>query len=152
MEAYWKMLRPELEFELVNWSQAQLDRLLCEGRAVYANAETYLSPRAPYDLVIITYVLGHVGRWVKKTLRKALANLQIGGTLLVYDVFDGTDKFRTQLVYDTPRLRQMEEFGVEEKLRFRYVIQGGIPLGSFFAATEPWVEKEATPGLFVFTK
>ena len=103
MEAHWHLLRPELEFELVNISQAQLDRCLCKGEKVKANAEDYHSKREPFDMVVIAYLLGHVD--VHKTLASALANLAPWGTMLIYDVFEGTSSFRETLLYDTPQLR-----------------------------------------------
>ena len=150
MEAYWKEVRPELSFELVNASRAQLDRLVCDGEAVRADAETYVSSTPPFDLVVVAYLLGHVHSG--DTLRNALRNLAPDGTLLVYDVFNGTEEFCSRLYYQTPCLAEIEQFGVFNELRFRYVIEGGIPLGSFFRETQPWVTGHAIPGLFVFQK
>ena len=150
MEAYWKASRPELEFELVNIAKPQLDRCVCDGRCVLDNAETYQSPWGPFDLVLVCYLLGHVDPLM--TLCSALVNTDAGGTLLVYDVFDGSEQFCETWFYNTPTLRELERFGVDNNLRFQTVYEGGIPFGDYFAESGLWTAVDATPALFVFKK
>jgi len=150
MEAYWGRLRPRMAFELVNTSQAQLDRCVCQGKKVCADAETYLSANTPFDLVVLCYLLGHVQ--VTKTLAAAYENLAPFGRMLIYDVFEGSEQFREKLQYDTPSLDEVERFGVDAKMRFRTVTQGQIPVGAFFQDHFPWVVNQATPALFVFER
>jgi SAM-dependent methyltransferase len=149
MEAYWHASRPELEFTLVNIAQAQLDRCLCAGRTVCANAETYID-KEQFDLVVICYLLGHVR--VDITLLSALGNLKRGGNLLIYDIFDGSEKFCDTWFYDTPALSTIEIFGTANGLRFRTVFQGGIPYGDFFQDSGLYTAVDAMPALFVFQK
>jgi SAM-dependent methyltransferase len=153
MEAYWQKFRPELEFELVNISQSQLDRIRCSGRTVCANAEQYRSADGTFDLVVIAYLLGHVDAWL--TLWSAVENLRQGGRLLVWDVFNGSERFRKSLFYGTPTFKLLEAFGYLHELRFRTVLEDTahtIPLTPFFADLVPWVPREATAGLFVFQR
>jgi ubiquinone/menaquinone biosynthesis C-methylase UbiE len=151
MEAYWKQRRPELSFELVNISKEQLNRSRCAGREVHANAETYVSDQGPFDLVLVCYLLGHVD--VEATLCSALRNCAPGGKLLVYDVFEGTTKFRDTLFYETPSFQQLEIFGTANGLRFRTVLEETkIPLARFFEDNFGWIAQEARPGLFVFQR
>lgn len=152
VEAYWKMLRPHMTFELVNISNQQLRRMVCPGKKVHANAETYRSKAKPFDLVVLCYLLGHVS--VNKTLESALANLAPWGRLLVYDVFEGTQNFQETLIYATPTFKQLELFGADYNLRFHTVIEdtegAHIPLAEFFKENNPWIALESSPGLFVF--
>jgi len=148
MEAYWKKEDPYLKFDLVNTSTAQLEMCLCEGKRICHDAETYQYRDGIYDLVVMAYVLGHVD--AEKTLRNALRNTGFGGYLFIYDVFDGTKHFRETLYYNTPKLKEMERFGVENDLRFLRVIEGGIPLSRLMKSEVPWAEKECTPALFIF--
>jgi SAM-dependent methyltransferase len=150
MEAHWKKYRSELNFELVNISQAQLNRCLCPGKKVRADAQTYRSSAAPFDLVVIAYCLGHVD--AAATLESALENLAAGGKLVVYDVFSGSDHFDRAMHYDSPPLSQLERFGVEKFLTFRYVLSGGIPMAPFMRQFCPWAADEVMPALFVFQK
>jgi hypothetical protein len=150
MEAHWHLARPELEFELVNISQEQLDRTLCQGRRVWANAETYHSDNGPFDMVVIAYLLGHV--LVEMTLLSALGNLAPRGKLLIYDVFEGSKRFCRELFYDTPTFEQLEIFGTANGLRFREVMQGGVPLADFSKKYVPWIAVESKAGLFIFQK
>ena len=150
MEGFWKAARPELIFELVNISQAQLDLALCEGRKVRADAEDYRSDQAHFDIVVLAYVLGHVD--VAKTLESALVNLARMGKLLIYDVFEGSRRFDKELHYDSPSFGEIEEFMAKHDLRMRAAMQGGIPLGAFAAAWAPWITDEVTPGLFVLER
>jgi SAM-dependent methyltransferase len=153
MEAYWQKFRPELSFELVNISQTQLDQILCSGRTVCANAEQYRSAEGPFDLAVVAYMLGHVNAWL--TLWNAMNNLRTGGRLLIWDVFDGSERFRQSLIYGTPSFKMIEMFGYVHELRFRTVLEDSvhtIPLTSFFADLVPWVVREVSAGLFVFEK
>jgi SAM-dependent methyltransferase len=152
MEAYWKIMRPDMTFELVNISQEQIKRCVCRGRKVCADAETYRSDQPPFDLVAICYLLGHVN--VHSTLSSALANLAPWGRLLVYDLFEGTQNLRETLLYDTPSFEEVETFGVTHKMRFRATIQdrGRIPLADFFRDNFGWIGFESRPGLFVFQR
>ena len=150
MEAFWHLKRPELKFEFVNTSKAQLDMIICPGVKIQADAQTYLSPNRFFDLIVIAYLLGHVDPAL--TLQNALHNLAEHGRLVIYDVFDGTDRFDSEMYYDSPSLRFMERFGVEQNLWFRMVVEGYIPLGTLAKAEVPWVRDEVTPALFIFQK
>ena len=152
MEAYWKRARPELKFHLVNTSKAQLQRSLCDGDLIRADAQSYSSQLAPFDLVVIAYMLGHVE--ALPTLRRAAAQLRPGGKLFVYDVFNGTEEFSQRLCYRMTSLSQLEQFGVQSQLRFRVVVEGGIPVAPCMhdidAELAKWLPTQATPALFVF--
>lgn len=150
MEAHWHIARPELSFELVNISQAQLDRCLCQGKRVRANAETYHSPNGPFDIVVLAYLLGHVN--ADMTLLSALGNLAPNGHLLIYDVFDASKHFCETLFYNPPSLQTIEIFGTANGLRFRSASEGDIPLNGYFRKCVPWAWNECTPALFVFKK
>jgi hypothetical protein len=91
----------------------------------------------------MAYMLGHVDPIA--ALRSAEANLNPGGKLVVYDVFDGTPRFDSELAYTSPKLAT---FGGS---RPRTVSQiGGIPLSEFIATSKPWIAREVTPALLVF--
>lgn len=152
MERYWRALRPELRFELVNISKAQLARCICKGNRVAANAETYRSAQAPFDLVVLCYMLGHVN--VQQTLVSALSNCAPWGKILVYDLFEGTRNLRETLFYETPTFKQLENFGTAFDLRFRHVIQdrAQIPMAKFWKDSFGWIGLESRPGLFVFQR
>jgi len=152
MEALWQNQRPEIvEYEMVNISQAQLNRCLVkQATRVCANAETYISERRPFDLVVVAYLLGHVN--IDMTLLSALGNLGPGGKLLVYDVFEGTERFDTELYYNTPAFEQLEIFGIANGLRFKLVLEARIPLAEFARKTVPWIADESCPGLFIFQR
>jgi hypothetical protein len=150
MEAFWHLKRPELKFEFVNTSKAQLDMITCPGLKFCADAETYLSQNGFFDVIVIAYLLGHVEP--EATLKNAMDNLAEHGRLVIYDVFDGTERFDTELFYDSPSLRWLEQFGVEQKLWFRAVVEGYIPMGALARAEVPWVKDEVTPALFIFQK
>lgn len=102
MERLWQLQRPDLAFELVNISAAQLDLCACEGERVLADAEGYVSPRGPFDVVVLAYMLGHVD--ARATLRSAAANLKPGGRLLVADCFNSHAEFDRLMHYDSPNL------------------------------------------------
>jgi SAM-dependent methyltransferase len=150
MERYWQLSRPDLSFELVNVTPTQLEMCLCEGEHVQADAEGYVSENGPFDCVLIAYTLGHVG--VLETLASALENVKPGGVLVLYDVFDTSNRFDSTLYYDAPKRREVEAFAVESNLRFRTVVQGGIPPVEYAAFTLPWIVDEAVPCLFVLEK
>lgn len=107
MERYWQLRRPDLSFELVNISAAQLDLCACEGERVLADAEGYVSPRGPFDVVVLAYMLGHVD--ARATLHSAMANLKPEGLLLVADCFDSEPEFDWQMHYDSPKLDAVRE-------------------------------------------
>jgi SAM-dependent methyltransferase len=149
MEAYWKKLRPELEFELVNISQSQLDLSLCDGRKICADAEGYISDAGPFDIVILSYVLGHVD--IDATLESAGGNVAPKGKLLIYDVFNGSDRFNEEMHYDTPCLSDIVNFS---RVYGGYPLRilTSIPLGEFCVKYVPWVVTQTVPGLFIFEK
>src|SRR5262245_10974316 len=150
MESHWQACRPELSFEFVNISQAQLDMMVCEGTKVCADAQTYRSYSPPFDMVLISYLLGHVN--IHPTLETALYHLAEGGRLVIYDVFNGTGNFREKLFYETPNLGEVIEFADNHDLFRRVDIAGGIPLAPWFKEHFPWIENEVTPALLVFQK
>jgi hypothetical protein len=150
MEAYWRKVRGELEFELVNTSRVQLDMSLCAGRKVCASAENYLSEKGPFDLVVVAYVLGHVNPVA--TLLGTLKNMVKGSRLIVYDVFSGSERFNAAMHYESPRLQDVRWFGFEHDLLLRCMYTGGIPMCALMKELVPWVEKEVTPALFIFEK
>jgi|SRR5215469_3901220 len=151
MERYWQQYRPELDFELVNISQAQLNMIGgLVGNRVCADATDYHSDNGPFDMVVVSYLLGHVP--VQKTLLSALDNLKPGGLLFVYDVFDGSEKFDRELFYASPKERDIWAVAGDENLGLCASVIGGIPMCPFFAKTHPWINDEVTPQLFVFSK
>ena len=150
MEAHWLTHRPELRFELVNISQEQLDMCVCEGRKIKADAETYRSDQAPFDMVVLSYMLGHVVP--KPALESALANLAEHGTLLIYDVFDGTPRFDRELLYKTPSSLELIEWSFAKNLKCGIQIRNEIPMCPFFAQTHAWAADQVTPVLMVFEK
>jgi SAM-dependent methyltransferase len=145
MEAFWKRLRPELEFELVNISQSQLELSLCEGRKICADAEGYVSDAGTFDIVVLAYLLGHVDAEV--TLESAYENVAPGGKLFIYDVFNGTERFNHEMHYDSPSSDQILSFGLPVTMLTRV-----IPLGQFAKKHVPWVADHCIPGLFIFEK
>jgi SAM-dependent methyltransferase len=150
MEAHWLAHRPELRFELVNISQEQLDMCVCEGRKVKADAETYRSDQAPFDMVVMAYVLGHVV--AKAALESAIANLAEHGVLLIYDVFDGTPKFDRELIYKSPSRSELVEWAYAKNLKCRVSVANEIPMTPFFAQTHLWAANQVTPALLVCEK
>lgn len=150
LEAYWNLFRPKMRFELVNTSKAQLKRCFCRGRKICADATSYVSKQPKFDMVILCYLLGHVQ--IEKTLESALENLAPWGTMLIYDVFEGSQNFDLTLFYNTPYFHQIERFGLSNNLRFRHVVERGIPLGKYFKEHAPWAALESSPGLFVFQR
>jgi SAM-dependent methyltransferase len=143
MSNYWRERRPDLRFTLLNSSQAQLDRCVCEGRKICADAEGFIDPDRRYDVVVVAYFLGHVD--AQKTLSSAAQNLKPGGKLLVCDVFDGTPRFDRELCYYSPRM-DLLRFPLRCTLR----IVGNIPLSDITRELMPWVADQATPALMVF--
>lgn len=149
VEAYWRQARPDLSFELVNISQEQLDLCQCKGYKVCADAQGYASPNAPFDVVLLGYLLGHVD--MHETLTAALDNCEPGGRIVIVDVFDVSARFRQVMCYDPPTFAAIEWWCAASLLRLRRVVEGGaeLQLVPFIADAAPWVEREATPGLFV---
>jgi len=137
MEAWWKWLRPDLSFTLLNDSQVQLDRCLCPGRKVLANAEEWMLPTNFYHTILISYLLGHVD------IRKVMDRVD-GGTperVVIWDAFDGTERFNREMMYRSPRL--------EEFHGWPRPIVGGVPLCDFIQKTHPWIAENATPALLI---
>jgi len=150
MEAIWKKLRPDLEFELVNASQEQIELNLCPGKTVVSDAEGYISPNRPFDCVLLAYVLGHVD--VKPTLQSAYDNLGSGGILLIYDVFNSTPAFDKALAYQSPNFQDVGVFMKEHGMSYRHLIYQTVP-GDFATRVIPiGLLKQTVPALFVLEK
>ena len=147
MERYWQKIRPDLSFELVNTSASQLNLSLCKGKHILADAATYESDRVPFDCVVIAYVLGHVhpGDCLASAVKNCGAK---PGTVMLYDVFDGTPRFNSDLHYNSPSL--MATMDAMKDYRLRTAIVGHIPLGQFAQYNVPWVKGECTPALLIF--
>lgn len=143
MERYWQDARHDLSFELVNSSQAQLDRCVCEGRRVCADAAEYVSKRGPFDCTVLAYVLGHLPNH-PRALEFARRNTKRSGLVVVLDVFDGSPEFDERMCYGTPT--------TDDVLNERMECVTGLSewvLSPVIAATEPWVKGHVWPGLFV---
>lgn len=110
MEYYWSRESPDLQFDLVNRSQAQLCLCRCPGIRTHAKIENIHAYKI-YDCVILAYVLGHVD--VEKTLRQAERMCKPGGKILVLDVFDSAPVFDRELLYDSPKTGGMVAAGFE---------------------------------------
>lgn len=134
LERHWQLHRPDLSFELVNLSPAQLDLCLCEGTLVHADAQEYISARRPFDVVLMAYLLGHVD--VERTLAHAVDNLAPGGVLLVADVFDGGADVDRDLAYSTPRRQAVLDLAGRRGLSAGW-IGGGLRPTSFAHAAVP---------------
>jgi SAM-dependent methyltransferase len=150
MESWWLDRRPDLTFELVNRSQAQLDLCVALGRRVCADLHGYVSEFAPFDVVVLAYVLGHVD--FECAIDTALANLRVGGRLVILDAFDATPRFRVTLDYNSPLTEQMIDLGRKRGLAPRAFQAGSIPMGVFAQTVCPWVLDEARPGLYILEK
>lgn len=78
-------LRPDLQFTLVNLSQAQLDLCPPDLPNVLASFDDMPVESGSADIVMFNYSLCHSADWVQ-TLREAGRVLREGGTLFVYDM------------------------------------------------------------------
>ena len=118
MEAYWHDVRRDLRFTLVNASAAQLLRCLCPGDRVLADMQdeaalSSLPDWACYDLVVMGYSLHHVASHeVPAMLKKAFACLRPGGTLLVLDVVEGSQRFSDAVRYEALHSLDLQRAGL----------------------------------------
>jgi hypothetical protein len=109
MEAHWKQIWPDLQWDLLNASQAQLDLSVCEGFLIHSRAEDYTPMSAP-DFTLISYMLGHVH--ARELLEKALEYTP--GPVIVLDVFDSTAEFNSTFEYNAPTSGMMRDVGFHE--------------------------------------
>lgn len=146
MERLWQLRRPDLSFELVNVSPAQLDLCACEGERVLADAEGYVSPRGPFDCVVLACMLGHVD--VQATLASALRNAKAGGVLLVADCFNSSASFDSEMHYRSPSLPVVQAFGLQNAAWVE-TIDAGLRPHPWIKQTLPEIERATTPAVVV---
>lgn len=147
MERLWQLARPDLTFELVNISAAQLDLCACEGERVLADAQGYVSPRAPFDLVVLACMLGHVDATL--TMRSAWANVRPGGRLLVADCFDSTPEFDACMFYSSPRRLDVS---TDVDALWVDTYRSGLRPTNFIAETLPHVDQMTKPAVLLLEK
>ena len=113
MERYWQYARPDLRFTLVNTSSAQLTRCLCPGRLVQGDMQdpTLLASLGMYDVVLMAYSLHHAAS-VPSMLTMAQAYLKPGGTLLVIDVVEGSERFNAAVQYEALHSIDLQRAGL----------------------------------------
>jgi hypothetical protein len=104
MEAVWQRERPDLRFTLVNASGSQLAQSLCQGERIEVDVVTYWPTGEPFDVAIVSYVLGHV-----PAAYVVGSACEMARTVLVLDIFDATDEQRIALAYDAPTSDVMGE-------------------------------------------
>lgn len=78
-------LRPDLDFTLVNISQAQLDHCPGTFKRVCADFDSLPAEDASVDVVIFSYAICHSANW-PRTLREARRVLKVGGVLFINDM------------------------------------------------------------------
>jgi SAM-dependent methyltransferase len=106
MEYHWHHYRPDLKFDLLNASKAQLALCVCPGRRILGPAEGY-DPECSPDVTLIAYALGHME--AREVLEDALEYTV--GPVVVLDAFDGTPAFNTAFEYNSPKNDLMRELG-----------------------------------------
>jgi cyclopropane fatty-acyl-phospholipid synthase-like methyltransferase len=120
MEAYWMENRPDLRVELQNLQAEQSDFTVAKrARVTLGDAQGYVSDDAPFDCVVMAYMLGHVD--VMATLESALRNMRRDGCLLVLDVFDSTMHFNKVACYTSPQFDQLRTFAAGNGLSIKIV-------------------------------
>jgi SAM-dependent methyltransferase len=149
MERYWKELRPDLSFTLVNKSAYQLEQCLCDGAKVCEDIETY-KPCETFDVVVFSYVLGHID--AESTLDHALEMIGPGGFIFIYDVFNASQRFRNELFYTPPTTKQITTWAYKNNLDTKIILNGGFGLGEVARETCAWIVSECVPALFIFQK
>ncbi len=141
MERYWHDARPDLSFELVNNSYAQLELCQCPGKLVYADLTRPFESFEPgFDCTVIAYALGHLD--IALALATAVANTRPGGVVVVLDVVDATPRFCEQLQYQPASSEQMREAGFELQKQPRWF------LAPLFSASLPWIKRDCVPGMW----
>jgi SAM-dependent methyltransferase len=150
MEAHWLAGRPDLTFELVNYSPEQLALSLCPGRRVVADAQGYVSEHGPFDCVVVAYMLGHVDALA--TLQSALRNVKPGGRLVVLDVFDSTPEFDAALTYTSPTRADVRAIESVCGLGLRAAMTGFKPTDYVRRELPATLLEQTTPALFVLDK
>lgn len=88
MARLMKAERPDLEFLLVNPSQAQLDMCPEQFATLCAEAEKLPIERGEVDALMVNYALGHID--LPRFAQQAMRILAPGQKLYVYDLFVGS--------------------------------------------------------------
>jgi hypothetical protein len=146
MEFYWKQERRDLQFTMVNSSQVQIDMCLLGPGGICMDAQDYVLPpeAEPFDITIMAYMLGHVD--AVHTIKRAMNATKPGGTVVVLDVFDGTEEFHNTIAYESPKSSDLAGLDMFKVANLQWMLppytQGLVEAGcEFIVGAKPamWV-------------
>jgi ubiquinone/menaquinone biosynthesis C-methylase UbiE len=105
----WKSVRPDLDFCLVNVSQAQLDSLPQFCEQICCDMCDVPKPDNCFDAAVCCFAIGHVD--AEKAFAEMRRLVRPGGIIFVYDMarYEGTNEKIHELAYAVEARKVMEE-------------------------------------------